>query len=217
MLEKKTYKFDEIADYLGTRSNQAIRRKLQNYGVVFQEEGRGRRKTYNILSIPEPFRLYCVFDLGIDYRIDFKKLRDFTFFLLRDDGFSGRSGEMMEEYLHNGGYQISRQTISKYIALYESKELIATNGDTIYYRVYHENDLQKHEIITKELYCKSWDVYWEKRREGKDSSLAFSYMYSFLNGVPRKQNKIVKNAFYIDTLNTLSELVAESFLNEKTE
>ena len=217
MLEIKTYKFDEIADYLKTRDNQAIRRKLEHYKVVFQEEGRGRMKTFNILSIPDPFPLYCVFDLGIDYRTDFKKLRDFTFFLLRDDDFSGRSGEMMEEYLHNGGYQISRQTIAKYIALYERMDLIATNGETVYYRVYHEGLFQKHEVITKELYCKAWSVYWKKRRKNADSLLAFRCMYNFLDGVPRKQNKIVKNGFYTDTLNTLSELVAESFLNEKAE
>ena len=215
MLEIKTYKFDEIADYLQTHSNQSIRRKLNRYGVKFQEEGRGRMKTFTILSIPDPFPLYCVFDLGIDYRTDFKKLRDFTFFLLGDDDFSGRSQEMMEEYLHNGGYNISRQTISKYIALYERKELIATNGDTVYYRVYHENKIQKHEIITKEKYCTAWKIYWSYRREGEDSGFAFYCMYSFLNGAPRKQNKIEINAFYLDTLNTLSKYVAESFLNEK--
>ena len=95
MLEKRTYKFDEMADYLRTRNNQGMRRKLNNYGVVFQEEGRGRAKTFTILSIPDPFPLYCVFDLGIDYRTDFKKLRDFTFFLLRDDDFSGHNHTAM--------------------------------------------------------------------------------------------------------------------------
>lgn len=217
MLEKRVYKFDEMADYLGTRSAQGMRRKLQNYGVKFQEAGRGRMKTFTILSIPDPFPVYCVFDLGIDYRTDFKKLRDFTFFLLRDDDFSGRSGEMMEEYMKSFGRPASRQTIAKYIALYEKMELIATNGDTVYYRVYHEGQFQKHEIISKEKYCQAWGVYWEKRREGANSETAFSCMYAFLNGVPRKQNKIVANAFYTDTLNTLSELVAESFLNDKTE
>ena len=54
MLEIKTYKFDEIADYLQTRNNQSIRRKLDRYGVKFQEEGRGRMKTFTILSIPDP-------------------------------------------------------------------------------------------------------------------------------------------------------------------
>ncbi len=215
MLEQRTYKFDEIADYLGTRRSANIRRKLENYNVEFIEEERGRQKTFTILSIPDPFPIYCVFDLGIDYRTDFKKLRDFTFFLLGDDDFSGRSQEMMEEYLRNGGYNISRQTISKYIALYERKELIATNGETIYYRVYHENKIQKHEIITKEKYCAAWKIYWSYRREGEDSGFAFICMYSFLNGVPRKQNKIEINAFYLDTLNTLSKYVAESFLNEK--
>lgn len=217
MLEQKKYKFDEMADYLKTRSNQGMRRKLERYGVEFQEEGRGRLKTFDILSIPDPFPLYCVFDLEIDYRTDFKKLRDFTFFLLRDEAFTGCSGEMMEEYLRNGGYPISRQTISKYLALYEEKELIAMNGEVIYYRVYHEGQFQKHEIISKDLYCEAWNVYWKKRREGANSLYAFSSMYHFLDGVPRKQNKVETNVFAIDTLNTLSELVADSFLNEEFE
>jgi hypothetical protein len=214
MLEAKTYKFDEIADYLKTRSAQAIKRKFDRYGVKFHEEGDGNRKPITILSIPDPFPLYCVYDLGIDYRTDFKKLRDFTFFLLRDDGFTGKSGEMMEEYLHNGGYQISRQTISKYLKLFEGMELIAMNGEMVYYRVYHEGQVQKHEVITKELYCAAWNVYWTKRGEGCDSLAAFSCMYSFLNGVPRKQNKVEMNVFAIDTLNTLSKIVADSFLND---
>ena len=217
MLEQRAYKFDEIADYLGTRSNQSIRRKLERYGVEFQEEGRGRMKTFNILSIPDPFPLYCVFDLEIDYRTDFKKLRDFTFFLLGDNDFTGKSGEMMEEYLKNGGYQISRQTIAKYLALYEKMDLIAMNGETIYFRVYHEGLLQKHEVISKELYCEAWDIYWEKRREECSSWYSYKCMYDFLNGVPRKQHKVEFNVFYIDTLNTLSKIVAESFLNEKAE
>ena len=93
----------------------------------------------------------------------------------------------------------------------------ATNGDTVYYRVYHENGIQKHEVITKEKYCAAWNTYWEHRKEGEDSEYAFACMYSNLQGVPRKQKMIVKNVFYIDTLNTLSELVAESYLNEKNE
>ena len=217
MLEKRLYKFDEMADYLGTRSNQGMRRKLERYGVEFREEGRGRMKTFTILSIPDPFTMYCVFDLGIDYRTDFKKLRDFTFFLLGDKDFTGQSGEMMEEYLRNGGYPISRQTIAKYLALYERMDLIAMNGELVYYRVYHEGQFQKHKIISKERYCAAWDVYWTKRREGAGSLTAFSCMYHFLDGVPRKQCKVEMNVFAIDTLNTLSELVADSFLNEQTE
>ena len=217
MLEHRRYTFNEIADYLGTQSNQGIRRKLERYGVEFQEEGRGRMKTFNILSIPDRFPLYCVFDLEIDYRTDFKKLRDFTFFLLGDEDFTGKSCEMMEQYLRYGGYLISRQTISKYLALYEKKELIAMNGEYIYYRVYHDGTLQKHEVITKEQYCAAWNEYWNVRRDGASSLTAFRHMYDSFNGVPRKQQKAEFNVFAIETLNTLSELVAESFLNEKTE
>ena len=214
MLEVKTYKFDEMAEYLRTRDCGAIRDKLDRYKVEFQEAGRGRLRTYTILSIPDPFPLYCVFDLDIDYRTDFKKLRDFAFFLLNDDDFSWRSGEMMEEYMRNGGYPISRQTIAKYIKLFERREWIATNGDTVYYKVYHEMRVQKHEVITREQYCAAWKIYWNLRKDGASSELAFSSMYAHLGGVPRKQNKVVKNAFYLDTLNTLSKVVAESFLNE---
>ena len=57
MLEKRVYKFDEIADYLGTRSNQGIRRKLTSNGIQFQEEGRGRMKTFTITDIADPFKV----------------------------------------------------------------------------------------------------------------------------------------------------------------
>ena len=217
MLEKRVYKFDELADYLGTRSNQGLRRKLDSNGIQFQEAGRGRMKTFTIIDIPDPFKVYCVYDLGIDYRTDFKKFRDFVSLLLSEPDFSWRPMEMMEEYLRIEGRNISRQTIANYIRKLDQLELISTHGEFVYYKVYHEGPDQKHEIISKEQYCAAWAVYWDKRNDGYDSLAAFSCMYHFLGGAPRKQERITQNAFYLDILNTLSELVADSFLREKTE
>ena len=217
MLEKRVYKFDELADYLGTRSNQGLRRKLTNNGIQFEEAGRGRMKTFAITDIADPFKVYCIFDLGIDYRTDFKKFRDFVSLLLSEPDFSWRPMEMMEEYMRIEGNSVSRQTIANYIRKLNQLEIISTNGEMVYYKVFHDGPDQKHEIISNEEYCAAWDVYWDKLKDGYDSRAAFSCMHRFLGGSPRKQARIVQNAFYLDTISTLSALVADSFLREMTD
>lgn len=120
---------------------------------------------------------------------------------------------MMEEYLRIAGCGMSRQTISGYIRRLEQKNLIA-GTNYVYYRVYKEFGVQKHEIVTKEAYSTAWALYWDKRRKGYDSRAAYSVMYNVFKGVPRKQRRLEQNALEGDTLNRLSELVAESYLSE---
>lgn len=215
MLEERLYEFDEIAAYLHANTNRTIGNKLTRYKVEYQEEGvRGKPHTFSITKINDPFRVFCVFDLGLSPQTNFTKFRDFVFFLLTDDDFSWRPMELMEEYLRRFANGPSRQTISNYLTVLKDRELIALNGDYVYYRVYKDIDVQKHEIVTKEAYSQAWAVYWQERNEGADSRLAYCVMYSFFNGVPRKQHKIEQNVFYANTLDYLEELATNSFLAE---
>lgn len=213
MLETKTYPATELFAIMRTRSKSATDRKLNNYKISYTNEGRGNRLTYTLTNIPDRFRVYCVFDLNFSPQIDFNKLRDFIFYLLGDDDFNWRPMEMMEEYLRIAGCGMSRQTISGYLRRLERLNLIVSTN-LVYYRVYKDFGVQKHEIITKEEYSKAWAVYWNKRKQGYGSRAAFSVMYNAFNGVPRKQRKLEQNALEGETLNMLSELVAESFLSE---
>lgn len=216
MLEPRLYKFAEIAAYLHAGRARGVRDKLTRYDVDFIEGGgqRDQTKTYEITAIHDPFKLFCVFDLGISPQTDFHKLRDFVFYLLTDDDFSWRPMEMMEAYLRrrfpNGA---SRQTISNYLRIFKDRELIADNGEYVYYKVIRGAE-QSHEIITKADYSAAWAFYWDRRNDGDDSDLAFSRMYHWLGGVPRKQRRINQNAFYLDTLDRLEQYAAESMLAE---
>lgn len=213
MLETKTYPAGELFAIMRTRNKSATDGKLNNYNISYTSEGRGNRLTYTITNIPDRFKVFCVFDLNFSPQIDFRKLRDFIFYLLGDDDFNWRPMEMMEEYLRIAKRGMSRQTISGYIRRLERLNLIA-GTDFVYYRVYKEFGVQKHEIVTKEEYSAAWGVYWAKREQGYDSRAAYSVMYNSFGGVPRKQRKLEQNALEGDTLNMLSELVAESYLSE---
>ncbi len=216
MLELKTYGFAEIAAYLRVRRSRDVREKLTHYKVEFSESDNhaDQDKTYTITAIQDPFKLFCVFDLEIAPQTDFIKLRDFTVYLLSVDDFNWRPMEMMEEYLRRFANGPSRQTISHYIKYFTDRDLIAMNGDYVYYKVNKDRGVQKHEIITKEQYAAAWAVYWNRRNNGADSRAAYSAMYSWFGGVPRKQQKIISNGFYKDDLEKLEEYATESFLSQ---
>ena len=217
MLETRLYPFAEIAAYLHANNSRGVRNKLTRYKVAFIECGghADQSKTYTITAISDPFKLFCVFDLGVSPQTDFSKLRDFSVYLLTDNDFNWRPMEMMEAYLRrrftNGA---SRQTISNYLRIFTDRDLIAVNGEYVYYKVFDDHGIQKHEIIEKADYSAAWAVYWESRNSGADSAAAYSTMYHWLGGVPRKQQKIQQNAFFLDTLDRLERYATDSFLAE---
>lgn len=212
MLERGTYTIKELSAIIGTNGKSATDRKLNTYKISYRSEGHGNNLTYTITEIPDRFRVFCVFDLRFSPQTDFCKLRDFFFYLLGDDDFNWRPMEMMEEYLRIAGCGMSRQTISGYIRRLERLNLIA-GGDYVFYRVYNDFGVQRHEIITKEAYSTAWGIYWRKRGEGYDSKAAYSTMYNAFKGVPRKQRRIEQNGLCNDTLSLLSELVSESYVS----
>ena len=219
ILELGDYPLGVLENILESRGKQAVDRKLEKYGYGFTSAGRGKTRIYTITSLPDAFhrfKSFCVFELGYPPQVDFRKLRDFIFYLLTDDDFSWRSEEMMEEYLRVEGRGISRQTIASYIDRLADLELIARNGDYVYYKVIKYYGVQQHEIITREEYSQAWRWYWERRNENpdEDSRPAYSYMYTKFGGVPRKQRKVEQNGIYNKQLDYLLELVSESIYDE---
>ena len=215
MLECRVYSAQEMRKYLGVNDNSQAVKKLNRYDIVFYLNGRGEKATFNILENNEPFRVYCVFDMGFDPRSDFKKIRNYLFFLLGDDEYYWLPDEPMEAYMRSKGYTISRQTISKIRQRLELLEYVI-GGDYIYYRVWRdEDDKEHHEPVEKEEYNKAWHLYWNKRNEEQwDSEQAFAYMYAVFGGVPRKQTKPYKNQIQKKELDYLMDLVSKSILDE---
>ena len=64
MLECKQYPAPEIWKYVGARDHEGAKRKLNRYGVACFVNGRGESANFNITAITDPFKVYCVFDLG---------------------------------------------------------------------------------------------------------------------------------------------------------
>ena len=199
---------------LGVKDNQGAQRKLSRYGVRFFVNGWGKNASFNITAIDDPFKVYCILEMGFDANCDFKKLRNYLFFLLGEDEYCWLPDEPMEKYMRSKGFYLSRQTITKYREHLERLNYIH-GGDFIYYRVYRDDrDRQCYQQVEKEEYNKAWRVYWDMRNDGDDSELAFACMYSAFGGVPRKQAKPIKNAFHLKELNYLLDLVSTSIYNE---
>lgn len=214
LLEWKAYPAPEMWQMLGVRDNQGAQRKLGRYGVRFFVNGWGKNASFNITAIDDPFKVYCILEMGFDANSDFRKLRNYLFFLLGDDEYCWLPDEPMEKYMRSKGFYLSRQTITKYREHLESLNYIH-GGDFIYYRVYRDDrDRQCYQQVEKEEYSKAWRVYWDMRNDGADSELAFACMYSAFGGVPRKQAKPIKNAFHLKELNYLLDLVSTSIYNE---
>lgn len=218
-LTTRDYPIGVLENLIGSRGKQAIDRKLEKYEYGFTSTGTGNSRIYTITELPNAqarFKSYCVFSLGFSPQTDFVKLRDFVFYLAYDADFSGKPDEMMEEYLRLEGRGMSRQTIGSYRRKLEAMDFFTPMGDFVYYRVYKEYGVQKHEIITAEEYRRAWGYYfdWRNANPDEDSKPAYSYMYNKFGGVPRKQRKIVRLPFYAEKINTLFELASNAIMEE---
>ena len=218
-LEMRDYPFGVIRQILGTSNKQNTDQKLERYGYGFTSSGWGTSRVYTITALPDALSLlktYCVFSLDVSPQTDFRKFRDFVFYLLADDDFNWRPDEMMEEYLRLEGRGMARQTIAKYKACMKDLGYFTTAGEFVYYKVFKVYGVQKQELITEEEYRKAWRLYWEFKNAHpeSDSRPAYSHMYSLFGGVPRKQQRMEANAFYKQEIDHLFELVSNSILEE---
>lgn len=214
MLEKRTYTYAELSAMFGTRYNHGIRRRLDTMGVIYNVKGRGGGTIFEIREITDPFKAFCILDLGFDPHTDFRKLRNFLFYFLNDDDFNWKPYEAMGEFLRMEGNTISRQTISGYLRRLESNNLIYLNGEAVYYKVFNEDGERKYEFITKDEYSTAWKIYWEEKEKSGDSRSAFAIMKSCLGGIPKKHFRPLQNAITMDKYNKLAEYVADSMLTE---
>ena len=222
-LALRDYPLGVLEKMIGTKGKQATDRKLEKYGYGFipDPNGWGKTRVYTITSLPNAlsrFKSFCIFALGFPANKDFKKVRDFVFFLYTDPDFDWRPDEMMEEYTRIAGRGMTRQTIANTKKYLEKAGLIDTIfGDFVYYRVYKDCGVQKHEIISKEEYSKAWKLYWDYLRDHPDCTStrpAYTHMYNKFEGVPRKNRRVNQNAIYNKEREKLVELATASILEE---
>ena len=211
MLELKEYIIKELHEYFQTSSKEGLERKMERYGIEYTSAGRGAKTIYSILAIPDPLKLYFVFDLGIEPQTDFIKARNYLYCFFNDDEFAALPYETQALLLEKEGKKISRSTIGKLMGKFEKKEYLH-GYEYLYYFAYKGY----REMTDQETYNKAWREYWrDLKKEDYTSKDAIFNMIVNYGGVARKQRRIIANVVHEDKMDTLNELIINSIIEEQ--
>lgn len=212
MLELRKYGKPELSKILNTRDKGGMTRKLKRWGVSFTEAGRGDNLEITITHIADPFKVYCITELGFGANADFQKIRNLYYAFFNDDEFMAMPDEVKEKRMGDKGEPISRQTIASYLAKLDAKGYIRRNtNDYIYYFAYK----QRQRITERPEYLKAWHEYWNCIDNGFDSRTAIADMIWNYGGVARKQEKPDINGIHNADIQFMLNLIQESIENEQ--
>lgn len=211
MIALREYSKAELAEILKTNNRQAMTRKLERWGIAFIPNGRGNNLKITITNIEDPFKVYCITELGFDAGTDFKKVRNLYYYFFNDDEFMAMPDEVKEHRLDDRGKHISRQTIANHLAKLNAKGFI--NQETYEY-IYYFAYKHKQRIVNRSEYLKAWHEYWKDIDDGLFSRDAINNMRAKYGGVARKQMKPDINAFYLEEINTLLDYIQQSIEDE---
>lgn len=206
------YKKSELTQIFGSKSNQAISRKLDRYGVKFSVAGRGEQAVYKIRQMDDKFKIFAITELGFDANTDFQKLRNFYFYFFNDEEFQTLPDEMKEARMRENNRDISRQTIAKYLdRLVEHNYIAYLGGDDFVYYFAHEG---KRRTVEKSEYSRAWREYWSDKESGMDYYTAIYNMIVHYGGVARKQAVPTVNAIYGKKIDEMLSYIEQSIENE---
>lgn len=211
MLELKEYTKPELSAIFGTRDTQGLKRKLERYGIEFAVAGRGENAVFTIKAIKDPFKIYCITELGFDGGTDFQKVRNFYNYFFNDEEFMAMPDEVKEHRMRKQGQDVSRQTIATYIAKLDNKGLIDRNTNKyIYYFAFK----QEQRIAKREEYLQAWHEYWNDIDNGYTCPQAINKMRENYGGVARKQPQPEANGIFTEEIEYLNTLVQQSIEQE---
>ena len=206
------YKKSELTQIFGSKSNQAINRKLDRYGVKFSVVGRGEQAVYKIQQMDDKFKIFAITELGFDANTDFQKLRNFYFYFFNDEEFQTLPDEMKEARMRENNRDISRQTIAKYLdRLVEHNYIAYLGGDDYVYYFAHKG---KRRTVEKSEYSRAWREYWSDKESGMDYYTAIYNMIVHYGGVARKQAVPTVNAIYGKKIDEMLSYIEQSIENE---
>ncbi len=212
MLELKRYTREEIAAIIGGSANrQPLKNKLDRYDVEYEIEGRANNCIFDIKAINDPFKLFCILELGIGAQSDFDRMKYFYYYYFCDDNFVRLTAEQKQEYMEDESKYVSRQTIRTWEGYLERKGWISLHGEN--YR-YYFSKAGNHRDATKEEYSEAWKYYWKRRDEGEVSWIIMMEITSKYGGAPRKHYIPEHNAFYLDDINRFTQLIINSIEGE---
>lgn len=211
MLEVKTYTKPELTELLGTKAVQGLKNKLNRYHVDYDVSGKGEKAIFTIKRINDPFKVYCITELGYDANTDFSKLAFFYYYFFNDEEFMAMPDEVKEFRMTNNRKHVSRQTIAKYTQKLESLNLIDRNTENYTYYFAYEHQ----QIFTdKPTYCKAWREYWERVDGGMYRMDAIDLMRIEYGGVARKQAIPQFNGIYNEQIETISTLATHYIMTD---
>ncbi len=211
MLEERKYTKPEMTKMFGTRSVQGLKRKLEGYGIELDVLGRGENAIFIIKRIPDPFKLYCLTELGFDGRTDFTKLLYFLYYFFNDIEFMAMPDEVKEARTEEQGRKIARQTIAGYTAKLDRKNLIDRNTNNF---IYYFAIKKTQRIVEKEEYLQAWHEHWDRRKNGMDNYPSIMQMFADYGGVARKQSVPEINGIYTEQIEYLNTLIQQSMEKE---
>lgn len=205
MLElMKSYTKPEMSAMFGTRSMQGLQRKIERYGVSFDVDGRGETANFTITNIENPFKIYCITELGFDGHTDFYKLRNFYYYFFNDIEFRAMPNEVQETRMRLVHKDVSRQTIATYLNKLSQKNYIDLSvGDYVYYFAFKD----KQRIVEKDEYLAAWRKYWKNIRNGHSNYDAIYKMRNEFGGVARKHIIPEISGFYHREIELLCNLI----------
>ena len=211
MLKTGSYSFPELKELLGTKDKQATDRKLTRYGVEFTSTGWADNRTYTIINIPDPFRLYCVLMLGIPAQSDFEKIRNLYYYFFCVEGFTDLPLIEMAKVMEAEGVPASRQFVSKWIEYLRHLDYINfTNAECEYYAISRdEQNNRVCKVISRADYISAWCIYFEWRDvEGCGS--AYARMYNTIGGHPYKKPIYQQNALMAAEIQELIDIIIDT-------
>lgn len=206
MIQEKVYGISEIETILKTKGKQATKRKLESWGVEFSITGTGKNLLFDVKNIPAEikFKVFCITELEVAPQTDFDKLRIFYFYYFGDKYFRETTDAARADILLADGYQLTAQTISKYISHLEKINFVSMAD----YGYYSCSTGRLPEQISESDYEAAWKQYHiDKVNIGKEA--AYRTMIQKIGGKPVKVKKRVNNAFEHDKIVELTDIISD--------
>lgn len=211
MLEIRTYKKPELTAMLGTKSVANLKKKLDGYNVEYDFSGRGEKAIFDIKKINDPFKVYCITELGFTAMRDFDKLAFFFYYYFNDDEFMAMPDEVKENRMKASGHDLTRQTIASYTQRLCNLGMINKfTTNYIYYFAYKGEQI----ITTAEEYKRAWRGYWLDIDDGMHSWDAIWNMRITYGGVARKQPIPDVNVLYDGQIEEIVDLAVNHIWKE---
>ncbi len=210
MLKVGTYSIVELKQILGTKDKQGIDRKLDRYGVEYTSKGWADKREYTISKIADPFKLYCVVELGIPAQADFEKIRNLYYYFFCVEGFTDLPLVEMAKVMEAEGVKIARQTITKWIDYLRRLDYINfTKSDCAYYAISRKQGKRICKEITRQEYNNAWCIYFDCR-DVEGCASAYEKMYNSIGGNPYKKPIYYQNAIKEAEIEELIEIIIDT-------